>query len=62
LTSPDILMLHKFDRKDKKEANYVNRFITKENLDDIWDSKGKILRFTVFATDSTSNLSKIFIQ
>ena len=58
----EILCIEKFDSNDE-QAKYAFRFVTYENIDDIWKEDEKsFLRFRVIATDSFSGFTKVFVK
>src|SRR6266849_656322 len=62
LRRPEIPRLSHLDKKDIEEK-YAFRFITDEDLKQIWtDTSTQFLRFTISATDSFSNLADVFTQ
>lgn len=62
LKRSEIMELPKFDPKDK-EANYAYRFITYENIEEIWEHDTmEYLRFRIYARDSLSGFGKVFIK
>lgn len=62
LKRSEIMELPKFDPRDK-EANYAYRFVTYENVEEIWgDDTKSYLRFRIYAKDSLSGFGKVFIK
>jgi hypothetical protein len=60
LKTSEVFSLRKFDLSDK-EANYAFRFITYENLDEIWtNDKVSYVVFRIYAVDSLSGLGKMY--
>lgn len=62
LKTSEIMELPKFDPRDK-EANYAYRFVTYENIEEIWgDDTKSYLRFKIYAKDSLSGFGKVFTK
>ena len=62
LSRNDPMVIDRFGIKDE-QANYAFRFLTYENLENIWtDEKLSFLRFRIFASDSFSGFGRVFTQ
>jgi hypothetical protein len=60
LKSDEIFSLKQFSNNDR-DADYAFRFVTFENLEDLWSNdETHFLVFRVFALDSLSGLGKLF--
>lgn len=59
LKKAHVFEIPRFNRKDTN-ADYAWRFVTDENLDELWTSDDALIRFRVLATDSVTNFSRAF--
>jgi len=50
-----------YSSKDR-DADYALRFVTKTDLNKLWENDADIIRFRVMATDSLSGFSKCFLK
>jgi hypothetical protein len=62
LRASEVFEIKKFNKKDFA-AEYAHRFLSYEDIDDIWqDENNSYLSFRIYATDSLSNFGKVFGQ
>ncbi|NOX37708.1 MAG: hypothetical protein GXO78_09245 [Calditrichaeota bacterium] len=62
LKRDEIMEISRFNKKDPL-AGYAFRFVTFENIDEIWqDDTHFFLRFRIHATDSFSGFSRVFVK
>jgi len=59
----ELMELPKFNLKDIEWAGYEYRFITYEDIENLWkDDKKSYLYFRIYAVDSLSGFGKLFIK
>jgi hypothetical protein len=62
LTKNSAFVLDAYDKNDK-EAKFARRFVTEENLDDLWFNEDiDFLIFRIYCHDETSGFGKVFTK